>query len=185
VNDTRAALCGSEGLRPSHRRWVTAASFLVLLVAAPLAAQRLEAARVAVGTLLRVLLTNGEWRHGDFVADSPTHLQLGHDCAAACEPIDSVAWSDVRRVDAEVTLTHSVGRALAFGAAGAAIGAVVTVAAMAAYQSSSACDGELCGLGFALALPTVAGTGALIGIHHGWTHPARFWAPVWPPSAAR
>jgi hypothetical protein len=170
---------------PVRYRSLAPIAILAALHAVPAAAQRIDDARVAPGAAVRVALTNGESQTGQYAAQSPTHLHLNRECGEGCLRADSIAWNDVRRVDAKLTLRHSGGRALIFGLAGAAIGTVVTLGAMELYRSSSACDGDLCGLGFVLALPVAAGTGALIGIHHGWTEEVSYRAPVWPPSATR
>jgi hypothetical protein len=161
------------------------AASLAVLHATSATAQRIVDAHVAAGTPLRVVLTNGESRRGRYLAESPSHLKLSEDCGADCQRADSVAWSDMRRVDAEITIRHSGGRAFAFGLLGAAVGAAVAVGGVKAYESGDSCTGDLCGIEIVYVLPVLTGAGAIIGVHHGWTHPARFWAPVWPPSATR
>jgi hypothetical protein len=115
---------------PVRYRSLAPIAILAALHAVPAAAQRIDDARVAPGAAVRVALTNGESQTGQYAAQSPTHLHLNRECGEGCLRADSIAWNDVRRVDAKLTLRHSGGRALIFGLAGAAIGTVVTLGAI-------------------------------------------------------
>ena len=139
---------------------------------------------VAVGTPLRVAPTHGQRQVARFESQSTEVLQVRVPCDSGCERLTTIAWNDLRQVDALVKGPGSTKRAVLGGVIAGAAAYVV----MYAVASNSSCtwDAGSCPVvGVAELSPGIVSGGTVLGALLGWTTSRDRWETVWPSGAPR
>jgi hypothetical protein len=158
------------------RAGMSVAAMLLLALPASAKSQIAADALVAVGTPLRLTPVRGPRQVARFDSQSDAGLVIRTRCDTGCERISTMAWRELRQIDARVRVPGSVQRA----AVGGAVGGVGTYLALLVVAVASPCREASCNdIAVGAAAPLLIGAGTVLGATIGWTSSRSRWESVW------